>query len=213
MTGILTGASGGIGGAVRRELEAHGYSVIALQSRLEKLADIQAEIKRILQQRDDIAFLINAAGVGIFEPMETLSLATIERLIAVNLTAPIALSKLLLPVLKRNGGTIVNITSIEAVRAAKYSALYSATKAGLRHFSHTLFEEVRKEGVSVCSINPDVTATPFFDNNNLKFCPKDGTEFALDPNELAVLVRTVLESDGSVTDLTIRPQKIGIVKR
>jgi short-subunit dehydrogenase len=211
--GIVTGATGGIGSAIKNKLEAAGHTVLTLTSRLEQTDALEAEIKTFRSEHDDIAFLINAAGIGVFEPMETLSVPTITRLIAVNLTAPIVLAKLLLPDLKKNGGTIVHVTSIEATRAAKYSALYSASKAGLRHFSHALFEEVRKEGVKVCAINPDVTDTPFFDNNNLKFRPQKGELYALDPDEVADAVLWMLQSKGVVTDMTLRPKRIGFLKR
>jgi short-subunit dehydrogenase len=213
MTGIVTGTTGGIGRAVCKRLQDEGHTVVSLRSRLERTEALEEEIKAILREYERIDFLIHAAGIGVFEPMETLSISTINRLIAVNLTAPIVLAKLLLPALKRSEGTIVHITSVEATRAAKYSALYSASKAGLRHFSHTLFEEVRKNGVKVCSINPDVTDTPFFENNNLKFRPQKGELYALDPDEVADAVMWMLQSKGVVTDMTLRPKRIGIVKR
>ena len=213
MKGIVTGANGGIGSAICRRLKEAGYLPLTLTSRLENLEAVEKEVTVLLREHSDIAFVINAAGIGIFEPMETISLSTIQRLIAVNLTAPVVLAKLLLPTLKVNGGTIVNITSIEALRASKYSALYSASKAGLRHFSHTLFEEVRKSNVRVCTINPDVTDTPFFENNRLKFRPMKGDEYAVNPNEIAQAVLTVLQSKSAITDITLRPQKVGIQKR
>ena len=213
MKGIVTGATGGIGQAVCRRLQEAGYVPLTLTSRLENPDAVEKEVAALLREHADIAFLINAAGIGVFEPMETISLATIQKLIAVNLTAPVILTKLLLPALKQHGGTIVNITSIEALRASKYSALYSASKAGLRHFSHALFEEVRKSNVRVCTINPDVTDTPFFDNNRLKFRPMEGEEYAINPDEIAQAVLTVLQSQSAITDITLRPQKIGIRKR
>jgi hypothetical protein len=72
------------------------------------------------------------------------SIAKIEELIAVNLKAPIILSNLCLRSLKKTKGNIINITSVEATKHSKFSALYTATKSGLRDFSLSLFEELRK---------------------------------------------------------------------
>ncbi len=132
-------------------------------------------------------------------------------MVAVNLSAPMILSKLCLPGLKKTKGHIINISSIEATRHSRFSALYSATKSGLRDFSLSLFEELRKSGVRVTSINPDITRTGFF--NSLPFGPSDDELCYLNPDDLALMVQTALETRGVVTDLTIRPQKVGIDKK
>lgn len=212
MRGIVTGSSSGIGRAIKKELEKNGFEVISLKSRLQNFAKLEAEIKEILRG-GEIDFLINSAGVGVFEPLETISIKKIEELITINLTAPIILTKLLLPSLKKTKGTIINITSIEALRASKFSSIYSASKAGLRHFGATLFEEVRRDGVKVCSINPDVSDTEFFQKNRLKFEPIREEEFVINPEEIAKLALTILINKSVISDITIRPQKVGIKKR
>ena len=157
--------------------------------------------------------LINCAGFGIFRPHEEISVPDINRMISVNLAAPVILSKIFLRELKRNSGWIVNITSIEALKHSKFSALYTATKAGLRAFSLSLFEEARRSGVKTVSINPGMTRTGFFDN--LNFEPAEGEENALDPYEIASVVLELLDGNGSaaVTDITIVPQKTGVKKK
>jgi len=134
----------------------------------------------------------------------------IKELIDINLTAPIILSKLCIPSLKKTKGNIINITSIEAIKNSKYSALYGASKAGLRHFSLSLFEEARKEGIKVSSINPDITNTNFFENNNLKFSPKQHQDFYIDPSLIAKVVYDILHLSSHITDITIRAQKVGV---
>ena len=113
--------------------------------------------------------------------------------------------------MKAKEGRIINITSVEATRHAKYSALYTATKSGLRDFGLCLFEEVRKSGVKVTSINPDITQTPFFDA--LHFAPSDDEQTYLLPQTIAQSVLDVLHVKGTITDMTIRPQKVGIAKK
>jgi len=85
-------------------------------------------------------------------------------MIELNLLVPLELSRQLLRSLKKHSGHIINIASITAKKPSPQGAAYSASKAGLAHFSESLFEEVRKSNVKVTTIIPDVTKTPFFDN-------------------------------------------------
>ncbi len=207
---ILTGSTGGIGSAITIQLIEAGYNVLTLKSRLEDIDSLQAEVHEILSSRD-IDVLINCAGFGIFQPHEEIPVSKIRRMVEVNLTGPMVLVSLCLRSLKKTGGHIISISSIEATRHSKFSALYTATKSGLRDFSMSLFEEVRKSGVKVSSINPDITRTAFFDE--LSFEPAADSSAYLNPDEVAGAVLTVLKADGAITDLTIRPLKSGVKKK
>jgi len=207
---ILTGSSGGIGSAVARRLIENGYRILTVESRLEDIPSLEKEIKSILSEYS-IDVLINCAGYGIFQPHEEISPMDMKSLIDINLTAPLVLSGLCLRSLKATGGHIINISSIEATRHSKYSALYTASKSGLRDFSLSLFEEVRKSGVRVSSINPDITKTQFFDK--LGFGPGEDSSSYLDPEDIATAALMVLQSEGVVADLTIRPQRAGVTKK
>lgn len=209
-TAIVTGTSSGIGKAVKEALKEESYKVIELKTRLEDVKALETEIKEILKTYD-IDLLVNNAGVGIFQPHEEISLDKIQELIAVNLTAPIVLTNLFLRSLKKTKGKIINIASIEATKHSKFSALYTATKSGLRDFGLALFEELRKSGVSVTTINPDITQTGFFDD--LQFSPSSDKETYLLPQAIAKTVIDIIKTDGVITDLTIRPQKFQIKKK
>lgn len=213
----MSGASSGIGKAIKEKLQSEGYRVFNIGRRE---ADIVCDLKdtdslehevKIWLKTHEIDVLINCAGVGVFDPHETISVAKIKNLIDINLTAPIILSSLCLRSLQKQEGHIINITSIEATRHAKYSALYTAAKSGLRDFGHCLFEEVRKSGVKVTSINPDITQTPFFET--LHFSPGTDASTHLLPETIAQSVWDILTISGVITDLTIRPQKAGITKK
>lgn len=226
-TAIVTGSSSGIGEAITRMLLNEGYEVIGLSRRRGEIehpgfrpisCDLsnQKEIESLktpLLAISDLALLVNAAGFGRFEPHEELSMKTIQEMISLNLTAPITLSNLLLRTLKENKGTIINITSIEATRSSKFSALYSATKSGLRAFGQSLFEEVRNHGVSVVTLNPDMTDTPFFDE--LRFGVGSEEDTRLLSSDIADAIRNLLSMrEGlSITELTIRPQRFAITKK
>lgn len=207
---IVTGYSSGIGKAIVHSLEKDGYIIIQLTSRLEDIGSLEKEVKTILKN-NEIDLLVNCAGIGIFEPHEEISIGKIKELIDINLTAPIILSNLLLRSLKKTKGTIINITSIEATKHSKFSALYTATKSGLRDFGLCLFEELRRSGVRVSNINPDITQTNFFDE--LKFEPSKKEDTYLLPETIAKTVIDILHTDGVITDLTVRPQRFELSKR
>ena len=226
-TAVVTGASRGIGEAIALRLITLGYEVIAIsRSKTEftdpsythiscDLSDEKAVTKLLAQlsPNKSISLLCNVAGFGVFEPHEQISPATITKMVALNLNAPMILSQALLPSLKQNEGIIFNITSIEALRSSKFSALYSATKSGLRAFSLALFEEVRKSGVNVISVNPDITDTSFFDT--LHFGPSDAFDAKLLADDIADAIQNILQmrKGVAITELTIRSQKFGITKK
>lgn len=226
-TAIVTGSSSGIGKAITQMLLEEGYNVIGLSRRKGEIThpsfyhiacdlgniDALEAIKNELLEPTDLTLVVNAAGFGRFEPHEELSIPIITQMIALNLTAPIALSNLLLRRLKESEGTIINITSIEATRSSKFSALYTATKSGLRAFGHTLFEEVRNSGVGVVTINPDMTETPFFDP--LRFNVGESEDTKLFASDIAQAIHDLLSlrKGVGVTELTLRPQRFGITKK
>lgn len=209
MRAIVTGYSSGIGKAICDEL-SQSYEVIKLQSRLEDINSLEKEIKEVLKN-GDIDLLINCAGLGIFKPHEEISISKIKEIIDVNLTAPIVLSNLTLRSLKKTKGHIINISSIEALRHSKFSALYTATKSGLRDFSLALFEELRRADVRVTNINPDLTKTNFFDEFN--FEPSENKNAHLVPENIAKQVLEIINFDGVITDITLRPQRLEINKK
>ena len=210
MKAIVTGYSSGIGKAISDTLEKHGFQIIKLKSRVNDFDSLEKEVKLLLKA-DDINILVNCAGVGIFKPHEEISLSKIKELIDVNLTAPIILSNLLLRSLKKTKGHIINVASVEATRHSKFSALYTATKSGLRDFGLALFEELRRSDVKVTTINPDLTKTNFFDEFN--FEPGDSKDSHLLAEDIAKSVLDIINFNGVITDITIRPQKLEIKKK
>lgn len=222
-TALITGYSSGIGKAISLKLRENGYKVIGIARRdtknianqniicdLKDINKLKREIKELLK-KESIDILINSAGVGVFKPHEEINIEKIDEVIDINLKAPIALTNLLLRELKKNQGHIINISSIESIRSSKFSALYSATKSGLRAFSLSLFEELRRADVKVTNINPDITKTPFFDNLNFQPSKREKTHILSD--EIANSVLFILETSSVITELTIRPQRVEIEKK
>jgi short-subunit dehydrogenase len=130
-----------------------------------------------------------------------------------NLTAPMLLTNATLKELKKNGGYLININSIEALRASKFAGVYSATKAGLKAFSDALFEETRKSELSITNINPDMTESNFYDALRFETSTKED-EKLLASDIADVLEHIISMRKGAVvSDYTIRSLKFGISKK
>ncbi|WP_373036536.1 SDR family oxidoreductase [Sulfurimonas sp.] len=227
-TAIVTGASSGIGKEICKRLLEINYKVIGISRSITKedfnntlfsalqanLADEKSTLKACESLRDeDINILINCAGFGRFEPHEELSPKTITDMTFLNLTAPMLLTNALLRSLKKNNGYLININSIEAIKTSKFAGVYSASKAGLKAFSDSLFEETRKSGLSVTNINPDMTQTAFYDE--LRFDTSDNEDERLLASDIADAITHILSmrKGAVVSDYTIRSLKFGISKK
>ena len=159
-----------------------------------------------LRKKIPFDLLINNAGAGYFSLHEELNAKKIHQMVTTNLDVPMIISQLLLRDLKKNKGTIINISTITAKKSNTHGCAYGATKAGLSSFARSLFDEVRKYGVKVVTIHPDMTQSNFYRNANFKEGEK--MESYLLPKEISDACRMILNArDGLVvTDLTLQPQ-------
>ncbi|MFT5836443.1 MAG: short-subunit dehydrogenase [Sulfurimonas sp.] len=225
---IITGASSGIGKEICQRLLELDYEVLGISRTITdaefnkpkfkaiqaNLADENSTLKLCKILKDERAnILINCAGFGKFEPHEELSVKTITDMTFLNLTAPMLLTNALLRTLKSNDGYLININSIEAIKASKFAGVYSATKAGLKAFGDSLFEETRKSGLSVTNINPDMTQTSFYDE--LRFDTSDKEEEKLLASDIADAIEHILSmrKGAVISEYTIRSLKFGMSKK
>jgi len=225
---VVTGASSGIGRAISLRLLSLGYKVIGVSRSVDSndfesdnflalnvdLSD-EKETLQLCQtlQKESAFILVNAAGFGRFEPHEELSPKIVTQMTFLNLTAPMLLTNALLRSLKKNGGYLININSIEAIRASKFAGVYSATKAGLKAFSDSLFEETRRSELSITNINPDMTESHFYDD--LRFETSKKEDEKLLASDIADALEHILSmrKGAVVSDYTIRSLKFGISKK
>ena len=225
---IVTGASSGIGKAISLRLLDLGYQVIGISRSINEqdfnnphFSAIQADLsneKDTLKlcenlKRTDVHILINSAGFGRFEPHEELSPHIILEMTFLNLTSPMLLTNILLRSLKNSDGYLININSIEALRASKFAGVYSATKAGLKAFGDSLFEETRKSGLSITNINPDMTESSFY--RDLKFTTSTKEDAKLLSSDIADAVSHILtmRKGAVVSEYTIRSLHFAIAKK
>ena len=223
---VVTGASSGIGMAIAQRILSLGYRVLGVSRRVseiehESFTSLQVDLtqeREILKlcnqlKRESIFILVNAAGFGRFEPHEELSTKTIMEMTALNLTAPMLLTNAILRSLKNTEGYLININSIEAIRASKFAGIYSATKAGLRAFSDSLFEETRKSGLSITNINPDMTESAFYDALRFNTSKKEDEKLVAEDIANAIEHILHLRKGAVVSEYTIRSLKFGISKK
>lgn len=167
--------------------------------------ELERQIKEI-RRENEVSLLVNNAGVGYYGLHEELNVQKIQKLVRTNLEVPMVLTNLLLRDLKKYGGTVINISSVTAQLSNPHGCAYGATKAGLSSFSRSLFDEVRKYGVRVVTIQPDMTKTDLY--RNADFMQGEEEASYLLPEEIAETVRDILRMRKGVvvTEITLRPQ-------
>jgi short-subunit dehydrogenase len=184
-TVIVTGGSSGIGAATAKLfLDAGARVVLAARSAdvLQRTAESLGAPETVLPVPTDVSdgeaaaalldlalqrfgaihVLVNNAGYNARGPVESLSVDELLRIVDVNLRAPIALTRLALPHIRRaGGGAIINVASLAGKIPLADEAVYSATKFALRVFSFALSEELRGSGITVSVVSPGPVDTGF----------------------------------------------------
>lgn len=236
-TVLLTGVSSGIGKCLLLTLQKQGCILHGIVKNEERKASLQEKLNSILspEQLPSVTLhvcdlrnpsaietlarefhkahivpdiLILNAGIGYYGPHEELSVKEISELAAVNFTAPLLLTNLFLRDLKNKQGHLLYISSVTAAKTNNtHGCAYGATKAGVSNFAKSLFEEVRKYGVRVTVLAPDMTRTGLY--RNASFCAAEDTDAALTPEEVAeYALFTLTARDGlNLTELTMQPQR------
>jgi len=181
---LVTGASRGIGAATARELARRGYA-LALAARssgaLEALAaeldggaapvqpitadlcrldDVRALARAALERFGRVDALIHNAGVGGGSPVARMPPDTAIATLETNLLAPIELTRALLPqMIERRRGAIIFVASVAGSIGLPTSAIYSASKFGMRGFADGLRREVARRGIGVTVVSPGFIKT------------------------------------------------------
>ena len=175
---LVTGASSGIGRATAKALQDAGAAVVGLgrdgsalaePSIVCDLADPQ-QVERAAAEAGPVDLLVANAGQGWAGNFAEIEPETVERLVRVNLLAPLQLTRALLPgMLVRGRGHVVLVGSIVGRVGARDEAAYAATKGGLTAFAESLRQELDGTRVGVTLVTPGVIATPFFERRGAPY--------------------------------------------
>jgi short-subunit dehydrogenase len=171
-TVLLTGATGGIGEAIARALHAQGARLILSGRRADAVTELAGSLGARVEVADlaehgDVARLAQAAVLAQVDllvanaalpasgVLTELTPEQIDRMLDVNLRAPIVLARALAePMASRRRGHLVFVSSLSGKAASPASSMYSATKFGLRGFALSLREDMRPHGVGVSVVAP-----------------------------------------------------------
>jgi len=184
-TVIITGASLGVGAATARAFFEHGANLVLIargREGLETLAETLGDPERIAIEPQDVtdisAFagvlertearfgnvdvLVNNAGFHARGSVESVTADDLGRMIDVNLKAPMQLTRLSLPYLRRSASpAVIQVASLAGRTPVPGSASYSASKFGLRAFSLALTEEMRDSRIKFACVSPGPIDTGF----------------------------------------------------
>ena len=185
---LVTGASGGIGGAIARALYGAGASVGLSGTRTAPLAALAAELgprahvlpcdlsdpvavealpKAALSAMGAVDILVNNAGITRDNLFIRMSDEEWEQVLAVNLTSAFRLCRgVVRPMMKARWGRIISITSVVGHGGNPGQANYAAAKAGVAAMSKSLAKEVASRGITVNCVAPGLIATAMTDKLN-----------------------------------------------
>ena len=186
---LVTGASTGIGRATATRLDAAGWRVFAgvrreadadllREAGSERLAplildltdagQIEAAAEEIAAGTgsDGLDGLVNNAGIGMPGPLETMPMDDIRRQVEVNMFGHLAVTRAMLPSVRRARGRIVFISSIGGRIAFPLNGAYHAAKFGIEAVGDVFRQELRPWGISVSIVEPGSIATPIWERSD-----------------------------------------------
>lgn len=212
---VITGASRGLGKEIAKLYLEKEYTLILNDINEESFKDfagdskvniiagnigndnVRSQIADKVRELGRIDILINNAGITFIQPFEENTEEQFDKLLEVDLKAPILLTQKIYPfMVAQKHGTVININSTAGKEPRFHHTMYNAVKFGLDGFSQSLRLEARKHGIRVLSIFPGGIKTPFYDS--LK-TPVDVSGY-MDPKKIAELVVYLSETEGISPD-------------
>jgi len=160
--------------------------------------------ERTMKEFGRLDILINNAGVGQFASVEEMTPEDFRAILETNLFGVFYCCHEAIPLMKQNGGYIINISSLAGTNAHPRMAAYNASKFGLNGFSEALMQEVRHDGIKVSYIMPGSVNTEFGGDT-----PGQEKDWQLTPEDVAAVVLDLLRHDERAlpSRVEIRPSK------
>ncbi|SKC93538.1 NADP-dependent 3-hydroxy acid dehydrogenase YdfG [Burkholderia sp. YR290] len=179
---FITGASGGLGLALTEKVLAQGHRVVAAVRRIEGMRALtqaypdmlevesvdvtdREQVQAAAARHPDVDVVVNNAGGAVIGAMEEMSDADIEQQIALNLLAPIHVTRAFLGALRaKQRGTFIHVSSVGGRAAFPGGSMYHAAKFGLEGFAEAVSQEVAEFGIKTIIIEPGSIKTGFVAN-------------------------------------------------
>ena len=242
---LVTGGTSGIGRCVARGLRDDGFTVVVMARALPRLESMAEE--GFIVARGDVSddqsvkavaadiecrfarldALVHCAGIVEGEAAASITAESIARQVEVNLVGTILVNLSVLPLLKRNGGSIVNFSSTIVRLPIAGTSVYAATKAGVEGFSRALAFEVGPDGVRVNVVAPSMVRTNIWLAAGMsaetyeQTLAKGGAEYPLgragEPEDVAGIVQFLVAPEARWITGTVLPvdggRTLGLAKR
>ena len=211
--GLVTGASKGIGLEVARAMVRHGMSVVltarneaevreaadaltregpgravGVRADVRAYDDLEAAVSEAAERFGGLDVLVANAGVGVFKPVQELTLDEWRSVIDTNLTGVFLSVKAAVGELAKRRGTVVTISSLAARNPFAGGAAYNASKFGLNGFTEAIMLDLRALGVKVSTVMPGSVATHFGGRE-----PGEADAWKIQPEDIAQVVIDLLE--------------------
>jgi NAD(P)-dependent dehydrogenase (short-subunit alcohol dehydrogenase family) len=179
---FITGASGGLGLALTEKVLAQGHHVVAAVRRVESMQALKQawpdrlEVERVdvtdreqvqaaAARHPDVDVVVNNAGGAVIGALEEMSEADIQQQIALNLLAPIHVTRAFLPAMRaKKSGTFIHVSSVGGRASFAGGSMYHAAKFGLEGFAETVSQEIAGFGIKTLIIEPGSIKTGFIAN-------------------------------------------------
>ncbi len=227
-TALITGASGGLGAAIAKELASQGCrlfltgrdrqrlaatgdavriiapSVHEHVADLANAASLEAMVGHALETIGPIDILVNCAGIFPVQPLEQCTMEEYDQCLAVNVRAPFYLIRQFAPLMaKRGWGRVVNIGSSSAYSGFRDTAIYCASKHALLGLSRSLFHELKGQGVRVYCLSPGSIQTEMG-----RHVPGQRFETFLRPDEVARYLAFIITFDAELISEEVRLNRV-----
>lgn len=223
---LITGATGTIGSAMVQLLSKENHTLILTGRNAGKLLEIaneygidranlfemditsdqqvEAAISNIILKFGVPDVLINATGIGVLKPVESLSVHDFNQVLDVNLTGAFRLLKAVVPAMKeRKTGLIIHLPGVLGKTPMAGAMAYAASKYGLNGMIKSLREELKRTQVKIVQLFVGGVDSHFWDNIDLKV----QREKFLTAFEIAKAVKFLLEqpAEGVISEMVIQP--------
>lgn len=196
---LVTGGGSGIGAASALALAASGHRVSVAGRRTGPLREVIAQLGEragaclAMDVTDEagvtqgvaqaeaahgpISVLVNNAGAAASAPIETMTLALFNDILAVNLTGAYIVTRAVLPgMIARKAGRVINMASVAGLKGYGYVSAYVAAKHGVIGLTRALAVEVARKGVTVNAVCPGYTETPMLEQSVARIHEKTGRD-------------------------------------
>jgi short-subunit dehydrogenase len=208
---LITGASGGIGLCIARELAKRKINLLLVARSKNRLFDLCTELEKEFGIKTDylsvdlslpeaavsvttwlkaksyqISILVNNAGYGIWGTVEATPVEQLNNMMQLNMNAVVNLCHALLPDLKKQPKAyILNVASTAAYQAVPTLSTYAATKSFVILFTRGLRVELKNTNVSVTCLSPGATSTNFVDRAGMEAMKEKAEKFSMKPEVVA----------------------------